>query len=680
MALAFFSLFAFAQPPAAGLSAPAAQLVLPWSAVLLLLLPLLSFIIFLVFRNRRLRRRLRTAERQVEELEVTATTMDAVPLSILWFYPDGRIARVNATALAVLGFSREQMLSMRMEALDPELSISGIRSLVQTLEREQSITVTGRLTDKNGHAFPVEQKLLLVESGNDRQLVSINRDISSFILENRRKQEQEDALRRARDEAQAAARMKSEFIANMNHEIRTPMNAILGYAEMLSAADLKEREHRFVQTILKSGATLIGLLNDIMELSKLESGRLKINRAPISLKSLIDEVHDLFVDQLLAKKIEFISSVDPKLPEVFLLDAMHCRQILVNLVSNGVKFTRFGLIRLTVSGTVSGDNLYELRFEVADTGIGIPLEKQQEIFDLFEPRKSGATMGGGKRLGLTLCSRLAITMGGSMSLTSAPGRGSSFVLRLPAEVATRSHAAELPGTYRKRRSSAPTDREPVLLVVDDMAMISDIIRDYFARQPVEVVVAATSEEGLELARNRLPDLILMDLNLAGIDGREAARELKKSAATRDIPVVVMTGRSLDPADYRPDFEDLLAKPFHLDDLERIVNRYLQIPGREGRVQAGEGAGSVKENELPELTCWNRELDDLLHTALKSGSLNDALDLGLRMRQMGTAQNCEALTILGRRLEEDAVALDIIGVEQMLELLRGTDKKNNAGTA
>jgi CheY-like chemotaxis protein len=405
-----------------------------------------------------------------------------------------------------------------------------------------------------------------------------------------------------------------------------------------------------------------------MELSKLESGRLTISRTPTSVQSLIDEVHDLFVDQLLAKKIEFVSTVQPDLPRVFLLDEMHCRQILVNLVSNGVKFTRFGRITLAVTGSAGKNNQYDLRFEVTDTGIGMSREKQQEILDLFEQREPTATgMGGGKRLGLTLCSRLADMMGGSMRMESTLGKGSRFVFTLAAPVAETTGAGA-GSPLRTRRRSAVSDREPVLLVVDDMAMISDIIRDYFAQQPVEVVVAPTSEEGLSLARSRQPDLILMDLNLAGVDGREAARRLRKWQETADIPVVVMTGRSLDPSEYRPDFDDLLAKPFHLDELERVVARYIRVPGKSSRVRKLEDRGAAGGEDTLELTSWTPELGSLLRRALESGSIKAARELGRRMREIGSETDCKRLAALGRRLEDYAAALDIIGVEQMLEFL------------
>ena len=157
--------------------------------------------------------------------------------------------------------------------------------------------------------------------------------------------------------------MKSEFIANMNHEIRTPMNAIIGYAEMLASSDLGEREQRFVKTIRKSGSALISILNDVMELSKLESGRLRIAKIPTHLQSLVDEVADLFLDQILAKNLEFDCSIQSELPEIFILDEVHCRQILINLLSNAVKFTTTGNITLAVTGGESYEERIHRQYE-----------------------------------------------------------------------------------------------------------------------------------------------------------------------------------------------------------------------------------------------------------------------------------------------------------------------------
>jgi len=603
-----------------------------------------------------------------EDSAIARKIIDAVPLYILLFDCRGRIKKANRAIFEGLGFSREEMLAMTMEDFDPDFDIQGVAELMDCLRREEYLTRSGQLTDKKGRVFPVERKLTLIENQDCEYVASISQNISELIREKHQKQLQESALRRARDAAEAANRIKSEFLANMNHEIRTPMNAIIGYAEMLAAADLGEREQRFVKTIRKSGATLISILNNVVELSKLESGSLRIAKIPTRLQSLVDEAVDLFIDQMLVKKIDFYCTIQSELPDFFFLDEVHCRQILVNLFSNAVKFTSRGDITLVVSGVPIAAGFYDLQFRVTDTGGGIAAEEQKHISALLEQDGEAVGQQGGKRIGLTLCARLALMMGGRLILERGSEQGSIFMFSLPAKAVEEGPRREEESVQQQHRQGSK-DYQPVLLVVDDMPMISDVIRDYFASDPLEVLVAENSEEGLALARSRLPDLILMDLNLAGVDGREVTKRLREDSKTASIPVVVMTGRMLDEEEYRPFFDYFLAKPFHLDELQRVVDRFIW-GAEKNKVQAPliQTPQAGDQDLTPLLSGWTDELDELLARALASGSLDAAQNLGLRMHEYGEDQGCEQLQSLGLQLEEYAAALDILGVEQLLELL------------
>ena len=599
---------------------------------------------------------------------ITQKIIDAVPQYILLFDCSGKIKMVNSAVLDAVGFNQEEMLSMTMDELDPDFDMQRLDELFMSLKKEQSFTTFCQLKHKNGNIFPVEQKLVFMENKGSDYVASINQDMSELIRENQQKQHQENELRRAKDAAEAANRMKSEFIANMNHEIRTPMNAIIGYAEMLAASDLGEREHRFVNTIRKSGSALISILNDVMELSKLESGRLKIAKVQTSLQSLVDEAADLFVDQIQAKNLDFSCSIQPELPEIFNIDDVHCRQILVNLLSNAVKFTSTGNITLAVTGVPVEDDFFDLQFKISDTGIGIGVEKQKYIFALLEQLGEPLGQQGENRLGLSLCARLAMMMGGRLTLESLPGQGSSFMFSLSAKAVEGGKKRKMASLQQHKQGKE--DQPPLLLVVDDMPMISDVIRDYFARDTVEVLVADNSEAGLLLARSRQPDLILMDLNLAGIDGWEVTRRLRDDNRTATIPVVVMTGRMLDEEEYRPVFDNFLAKPFHLDELQRVVDRFIQAPEKkEFAPPAVSDRQSLDQDIGLLLSAWTDELDELLARALVSGSLDAAGSLGSRMSEYGEQQGCERLKLTGAQLEEYALTPDILGVEQLLGFLK-----------
>jgi len=606
-----------------------------------------------------------------QEAAVTRKILNAIPQYIVLFDARGNIKMVNSAFSNAVGFSRDEILSMTMEELDPDFTPHKIDTLFNRLKKEAFCTESSRLMHKNGTVVSVEQQCVFIEDKEGDFVAAVHHAMSESAGENRLRQDHEDELRRAKEAAESANRMKSEFIANMNHEIRTPMNAIIGYAEMLAGSKkLGEREHRFVNIIRKSGSVLVSILNDVMELSKLESGRLRIIRRPTHLQSFVNEAADQFSDRMLAKKINFTCSIQAELPQMFNVDDIHCRQILVNLLSNAVKFTgSLGTITLAVTGTMVTDDSFDLQFSITDSGIGIAIEEQKHIFDLLDQQDSSISRQSGKGIGLTLCIRLARIMGGRLSLESSPGQGSTFTFNLPAEVAgdcVGMKMNSLPHRYSRGRKNL----QPILLVVDDMAMISDVIRDYFADDAIEVLVADNSEDGLAMARSRHPDLILMDLNLAGMDGREVTRRLREDEESADIPVVVMTGRMLDEEGYRPVFDDFLAKPFHLDELQRVVDRFIRQGKKKEIIDPVVAQSQSFEEDIDQLVFfWTDELDALLTRALESGSLDAAGNLGSRMHEYGDRQECEPLQVMGRQLEEYAAAPDILGVEQLLGLLQ-----------
>ncbi len=597
---------------------------------------------------------------------VNQNCINAVPLPVLVFDHKGSIQAANTAVLDTLKYSSNELLDKSMQDLDGEFNRERCAYFVTQLKQAPSCTAAGNIKSQIGQIVSVKYTLTrVIYSGAEHTMIFIQ-ETCSLLRRDSHVGNLEAELRRVTEIAESANRVKSEFIANMNHEIRTPMNAIIGYAEMLAASNLGEREQRFVQTIRKSGATLVSILNDVMELSKLEAGKLRIARIPTRLQSLVDEAGKLFSDQVLVKSLDFICTVQADLPEVFMLDELHCRQILINLLSNAFKFTTTGTITLAVTGTPSTAGGYDLQFKVTDTGVGIAGLEQKVIFDLLEQQDKAVGRQGGKRLGLTLCARLALMMGGHLSLDSTPGNGSSFLFSLSAKEVSEELGSKIPEPPQKVRTGQE-ERLPILLVVDDMPMISDVITDYFARDSIQVLVADNSEDGVLMARTNRPDLILMDLNLAGVDGREVTRRLKQDADTDRIPVVVMTGRMLDEEDYLPVFDDFLAKPFHLAELQRVVDRFIYRPVQKSLPVPAE-QHSPEQDTAFTASAWSEQLSKFLDRAQVSGSLDAAGRLGTAMIGRGREKDSLQLQQMGRKLEKYAAAPDIVGVEQLLSFL------------
>ena len=466
----------------------------------------------------------------------------------------------------------------------------------------------------------------------------------------------------------AASRMKSEFIANINHEVRTPLNAIIGYTEMLGKSQLAAKEQRFVAIIHKSSMALVSIFNDIMELSKIDSDRFRIMDTPVCLPSTIIDVEGLFKELAEEKGIRFTCRMAGHLPEYILFDGVRLKQILQNLVGNAVKFTSEGEVSLTIDGAPSKTRpgCLDMRFIVEDTGAGIPEESQREIIDLFSQQQETSRHFNGVGLGLTLCSRLMAMMGGRLELTSAKGKGTKFTLLFDDVQTTE------PVVHAIHADSPPQqEQQRKLLVVDDVDLIKEFITDFFQDSPYQVLTANNSEAAVQAAREQRPDLIFMDLNLSGVDGREITRQLRSFPETASIPVVVMTGNILDEADYRPLFDDLLQKPFRLDRLQEVVDRYAPIAAEAEQPPPPSRASENGNDQFLALLAsdaWDAELESLRQQAVFSGNLADAAALGSSMRQRGLDANQTLLLRVGEELLQYAHDPDIIGVDRILAKL------------
>ncbi len=457
-------------------------------------------------------------------------------------------------------------------------------------------------------------------------------------------------------------RMQSEFIANINHEVRTPMNAIIGYTEMLSASDIGQKEKRFVSIIHKSSMALVAIFNDIMELSKIDSGRLQIMARSIRLQTVINEVDNLFQETVREKQLRFSCQIAPTLPQMFILDGVRLKQILQNLVSNAIKFTPQGHVQLTVDGQPSRTraDCYDLRFQVKDSGVGIPEAEQQKIFKLFQQyEKSVPKQYGGIGLGLTLCSRLVAMMGGSIDLASREGRGSCFTVCLN----TLPCAMQAADVFPEQTPAAPQEQSGTILVVDDMDLIKDVFIDFFRGSSFKILAANDNDQALEICRREKPDMIFMDLNLAGMDGRTVTLNLRKLDGMKEVPVIVMTGEVLEEDEYRPLFDGLLQKPFRLEELKALVARSV---GSGARPVEDRTPDDSQQRELEAITeLWTEELEQLRLTAFNSGNLSVTVALGEALKRAGKQHNQSLLVDTGNELVRCATEPDIAGVDRLL---------------
>ncbi len=390
------------------------------------------------------------------------------------------------------------------------------------------------------------------------ELEQINANLSD---QTRALEEQRDNLARAQSELQRASAYKSEFLANMSHELRTPLNSSLILAKLLAdnrEGNLTDEQIKFAETIYSAGNDLLTLINDILDLSKIEAGKLDVRPEEVGLPRLGDELADVFRPIARDKGIELTVAIDADLPPSLFTDPTRLQQVLKNLLSNALKFTDRGGVSLRVRRAGGG----RVAFDVKDTGIGIPPEQHQVIFEAFR-QADGTTSRkyGGTGLGLSISRDLARLLGGELTLDSAPGRGSTFTLTLPerapfpradaapapppAEPAPKPAARASNGTSRRPAASeppvAPAAPNPrSILIIEDDPHFASVLQRLARELDFESVVAGSGEEGLALAEKRQPSAIVLDVGLPDRSGLSVLDTLKHRSATRHIPVHVVS--------------------------------------------------------------------------------------------------------------------------------------------
>lgn len=471
----------------------------------------------------------------------------------------GIIKYVNDNFCKTSKYSREELIGESNRIIDSGFhSEEFFNKMQRTITSGQVWRGEVRNKAKDGSFYWVDSTIVpfLDKNGKPYQYVVVRFDITN------RKTTEADLIK-SKEEADSANRSKSEFLANMSHEIRTPMNAVIGFSELLSNSVKDEKQRSQVESIHSSGKNLLKIINDILDLSKIEAGKIDIKPVPINLCNLLDEIENMFVQKVKEKGIILSIDYEKIFPKTLLLDEIRFRQILFNLIGNAVKFTDLGQVSISIEKCElkkEKENV-DLIVIVKDTGIGIPVDQQEFVFDPFNQQTGqNVVKYGGTGLGLSITKKLVERMGGNINLESEVGKGSTFRINLPNIPVL---DIDVEAKHKAFDTSTVLFEPGTVLIVDDNDENRNLIIDLLENSHLTLLQAINGKEAVEMAKKYIPDLILMDLRMPVMDGYEATKILIDDKLTKSIPVIAVTAsiKSSKERDHiKKVFDEYLFKP------------------------------------------------------------------------------------------------------------------------
>ncbi len=579
------------------------------------------------------------------------------------------ITYANTRLCEMTGYSREEVIGLNLSEIRDGVRGKIFQNIFVTPLDLKPHPVEFEIPRADGTFIPtiVSPQILLNEKGDFDGSFFVITDITEI------KKAREELIKAVKF-AEGANRAKSEFLANMSHEIRTPLNAILGFTDLLLAVKRNSLEESYLTAIKKGGESLMILINDVLDLSKIESGRIDIQYNVMNIRILLQEIESMFQADLKRKNLQLLVVINPDEFPLLFFDEVRLRQILFNLVGNAIKFTEKGLVEIRIDAVREANHSIDLTVQVVDSGIGIPLEAQKYIFESFRQYDSTVSRKyGGTGLGLAISRRLTEIMNGEISVESIEGKGSRFTLHFD-------NVPEGKAEDKLKEKEVPDFRKSLFtgtaIVADDAADNRHFLSEVLRKSGLNVLPASDGSEVLEILNDSKPVIIFLDIRMPVMGGFETLRMIKSDHKIKGVPVVAVSASIIYDQDSdieEAGFDAYLEKPFSVKDVIKVLKKILPESEEYSGVKDLNRTDEEKDEGMIRLTTeeasfLEKNIKHLLLKCRSGGFVSDIESLGRALINAGGESGNSALEKFGEKIINAAELIDVEKIDELLGIL------------